>query len=126
MWALIAPIVLLIIVSLGFKRVVVEGRSMLPAYSPGQRLVVNRFAYLLRPPREGDVVVVCRGRRLDLKRVTAVPGDRVILQGADRVLGPDEWFVTGDNPGESTDSRHYGPVRGRDILGKVWFAYKAS
>lgn len=123
MWMLIAFAGLLLIAGRSVKRVVVEGRSMLPAYSPGQRLVVSRFAYLLRPPREGDVVAVRRGRRLDLKRVTAVPGDRILVLGYERVLGRDEWFVMGDNLAESTDSRHYGPVRRRDILGKVWFAY---
>jgi signal peptidase I len=34
-------------------------------------------------------------------------------------LGPDEYFVLGDNSAESTDSRHFGPVSREAIQGKV-------
>ncbi len=36
--------------------------------------------------------------------------------------GPDEYFVIGDNrEGSERDSRHFGPVNRRLILGTVWF-----
>ncbi len=35
--------------------------------------------------------------------------------------GPDEYFVLGDNRGGSQDSRAFGPVARRLILGRVWF-----
>ncbi len=39
-------------------------------------------------------------------------------------LGPDEYFLLGDNSASSTDSRHFGPVRARDLIGRpvavVW------
>ena len=34
-------------------------------------------------------------------------------------LGPDEYFVLGDNSAESTDSRHIGPVPRELIVGRV-------
>ena len=34
--------------------------------------------------------------------------------------GPDEYFVLGDNPGDSRDSRAFGPVPGERIIGRVW------
>ena len=34
-------------------------------------------------------------------------------------LGPDEYFVLGDNPTKSVDSRHFGPIRREAIQGKV-------
>jgi len=34
-------------------------------------------------------------------------------------LGPDEYFVLGDNRRESGDSRHFGPVKREDIIGAV-------
>ncbi len=32
-------------------------------------------------------------------------------------LGPDEYFLLGDNSSDSTDSRHFGPVRAAEIVG---------
>ena len=34
--------------------------------------------------------------------------------------GPDEYFVLGDNPNDSRDSRAFGPVPGERIIGRVW------
>ena len=34
--------------------------------------------------------------------------------------GPDEYFVLGDNPTRSTDSRAFGPVSANRIIGRVW------
>ena len=35
--------------------------------------------------------------------------------------GPDEYFVLGDNPANSRDSRAFGPVPADRIIGRVWF-----
>ncbi len=99
---------------------------MLRAYAPNDRLVVERLTFRLRPPRIGEVVVVRRaggGGRLDLKRIEAGPGATVRVAGERRVLAADEWYVVGDNLDESTDSRQLGPVKTRDIVGRVWFRY---
>ena len=34
--------------------------------------------------------------------------------------GPDEYFVLGDNPADSRDSRAFGPVPGERVIGRVW------
>jgi signal peptidase I len=110
----------------GLRRFEVEGRSMLQAYAPGDRLFVERVTYRLRRPRIGEVVVVRQpgaDGRLDLKRIAASPGAEVQVAGAPDFLGHDEWYVLGDNLDESTDSRALGPVRTSDIVGRVWFRY---
>ena len=35
--------------------------------------------------------------------------------------GPDEYFLLGDNRGDSNDSRSFGPVAGDLIKGRAWF-----
>jgi inner membrane protease subunit 1 len=108
------------------RRYVVQGRSMLQAFKPGDRLVVENVSYRLRQPRIGEVVVVAQQAamgRLDLKRIAAGPGAEVTVGGAPDFLGEHEWYVVGDNLTESTDSRQLGPVRTGDIIGRVWFRY---
>lgn len=98
-------------------RVEVSGSSMTPTLRPGDWLVATRGGEIHR----GDIVVLRHPHRgLDLvKRITAVPGDRV----GDLVLGPSEYRVEGDNPGASTDGREFGPVRREAIEGVVRFRY---
>jgi nickel-type superoxide dismutase maturation protease len=98
----------LLVVVVRPRRVLVEGASMEPTLLAGDRLlVVRRFA-----PRLGDIVALPDprdGRRLLLKRVTAVAGK--------------ELTVEGDNPGSSTDSRDFGPVTGKGLLGRAVYRY---
>ena len=107
----------------GVRRYVVEGRSMLQAFAPGDRVLAEGLTYRLRSPRVGDVVVVERDGRLDLKRIAAAPGASVTVRGEPDFLAHDEWFVLGDNLSESTDSRELGPVKRHDIVGRAWFRY---
>ncbi len=96
-----------------FGRYQVEGESMAPALSPGERVLVNKVAYRLSRPRPGDLVVVRDPRR----------PERLLLKRIDCEAGPDRWLVLGDNSPASSDSRQFGPLGRADIVGKVWFRY---
>ena len=54
-----------------------------------------------------------------VKRVEGLPGE----QTGDRILGPDEYWVLGERPEASTDSRTFGPVGRPAIRGVVRFRY---
>ncbi|MEA2025501.1 MAG: nickel-type superoxide dismutase maturation protease [Chloroflexota bacterium] len=93
-------------------RVAVEGRSMAPTLLPGDWLLADPDAYRDSPPRVGDLVLVPDPRdpsRLLVKRVAEV---------VDGTLS-----VAGDSPGESTDSRAFGPVEASVVEGRPWFRY---
>ena len=101
----------------------VEGHSMEPAYHPGDRVWMSRWAYVWRTPARGDVVVIrspAHPHRLELKRVVGLPSETVEWEGGHRArLGREEYMVVGDNRFHSDDSRLYGPVPRAAIFGKV-------
>ncbi len=73
--------------------------------------------------RRGNVVVVEHPGRPGfemVKRVIAVPGE---LAPDGRVLDRDEFWVEGDSPDESTDSRHFGPIRREHVKAAVRAVY---
>lgn len=103
-------------------------------------------------PRRGDVVVFAHPRdgRTMIKRLIGLPGDTVELRGgrvvvngyaleepylppgADSgprsgssawVLGPDQYFIMGDNRSFSQDSRMLGPVGSELIVGRALVVY---
>ena len=120
---------------------------MAPALEDGQVvLLMPPFLHRNRL-RRGDVVVF---RELTppwgwiIKRIAGMPGESVSLNMGrlyiDDLLatpesipagpggkvtgnwwnGPDEYFVLGDNPARSTDSRVFGPVPAERIIGRAW------
>jgi hypothetical protein len=77
----------------------------------------------LRRPRTGQVVVVEHPERDGfemVKRIVAGPGDRAPGGG---VLGPGQWWVQGDRPDRSTDSRRFGPVERARLKALVTLVY---
>jgi nickel-type superoxide dismutase maturation protease len=101
-------------------RVEIRGMSMAPSLEAGDWAVATKA----RRIRRGDVVVLAHPERPGLelvKRVLGGSGDPALPGG--RELGPDEWFVVGDNQETSTDSRAFGPVSRTAIAGRVRFVY---
>ena len=131
---------------------VVRGDSMRPGFEPGEYLMISRLAYVRSILERGDVVVVRDPRHISrsfIKRVVGIPGEVVrIMDGVvfvdgreveepylgglpaslglgERtwVVGEKEIFLMGDNRSRSTDSRSFGPVGLRLVVGKVWFRW---
>jgi nickel-type superoxide dismutase maturation protease len=86
----------------------VEGMSMTPSYPHGKLV----FAWRLRKPKVGDVVIIKHHHLELIKRVDKMDDQKV--------------FVLGDNPEESTDSRHYGWLPASAIMGVVLGGRAAS
>jgi signal peptidase I len=103
--------------------VTVEGVSMRPTYSPGDRLLVRRGG--LGALRRGQAVVVTAVGPVDVpafvKRVAALPGDPVPagIPVPDRVVPPGRLLVVGDNPAASHDSRAVGYFPASSVVGVV-------
>lgn len=110
-----------------FVLVHVQGRSMLPTFRPGDRVLVRR-APADRIAR--GTVAVLRVRHTAaapahwvIKRVAAVPGDPVPASvrpaaGGISVVPAGQLVVLSDNP-RGNDSRRWGLVSGSDLIGPV-------
>lgn len=79
----------------------VLGESMYPALEHGQWILVKRCTRY----RVGEVVVFRRGQDERIKRVSSVENEF--------------YYVLGDNPNYSKDSRDYGYISQKDVVGKV-------
>jgi signal peptidase I len=136
-----------LIVTFGFQVARVEGESMAPTLENQDRLIVNKLAYRLGPPRRGDIVMLYYPRDPDksfVKRVIAEEGDTVKIEDGrvfvndvpmqDDYVLPDYrshedqpaqvipagyYFVMGDHRNNSSDSRTWGEVPKKYIVGRV-------
>ncbi len=136
-----------LIVTFLFQVARVDGQSMAPTLEDRDRLIVNKLAYRLGEPQRGDIVMLYYPLDPDksyVKRVIAEEGDMVrVVEGqvfvndvplADDQIPPeyrshDDWgpqvipegyyFVMGDHRNNSSDSRHWGFVPKKYIIGRV-------
>ena len=136
-----------LIVTFGFQVARVEGMSMAPTLQDQDRLIVNKLAYRLGDPKVGDIVMLyypLKPEKSFVKRIIAEEGDQVrIVDGrvfrndvplddsfvpkefqshddwGPRVIDEGYYFVMGDHRNNSSDSRHWGLVPKKYIIGKV-------
>ncbi len=122
----------------------VHGISMMPTYKEGRVNLVNRLAYLLHAPRRGDTVAIkLAGEHvMYLKRIIALPGETLEFRGghafvngecldepyvkypcnwehAPEKLGPDEYYLVGDNRSMDFSEHYQGKAWKRQMVGKT-------
>ena len=133
-----------------FCTIFMTGPSMEGTLHHNDELVLCKCAYYLSDVERYDIVAIQRfgsNEYYDIKRVIGLPGDTVSIVGGILVvngqqvdddipckyvdqmgrlnrpvkLGDDEYFVLGDNPEHSEDSRfvNFGNIQGNEIKGKV-------
>ena len=122
----------------------IEGISMLPTYKDRSVNFVNRLAYRWHEPRRGDVVGIrlAGPHVMYMKRIIGLPGEtvafvdgRVLINGEvldepyekspcdwnypPVKLGPDEYFVVGDNRTMPWQEHEFGRAARDRIVGKA-------
>jgi len=127
----------------------VDGVSMEPGLHTDEFVLVDKMSYLFQSPQRGDVIVFHypQDTSIDfIKRIIGLPGDTILTNGTSVIvdgqtlhepyislpfnfenntwkLGPDQFFVMGDNRDNSLDSRSWGLLDRRYIIGKAVAVY---
>lgn len=87
------------------RTVCVKGKSMEPTLVEGQYLSCNTSRKAIKNIIAGDIIVFKHDGRFIIKRVTR--------------SFKNAYFVIGDNTKHSVDSREYGAVSKKDVIGVV-------
>lgn len=146
---LFLAVVLFLVINTLTARVRVDGPSMEPTYTNGNRVIVSKIAYKIGDIQRGDVIVFPAPPNPNedyIKRVIGLPGDEILIMNGEvfvnnikldepyisappinnmrsTTVPEGNVFVMGDNRNVSSDSRSWGPLPIDDIIGKAVFVY---
>lgn len=123
-----------------------EGPSMTPTIDSGDLIFINRLTFTWREPRRGDIVAVrtAGSSVVYVKRLLVLPGERLRIEAGalsingdwinepyarkrddwwlDEVtMGPDEYFVVGDNRTMPMRLHEMGTVPRARLIGALLF-----
>ena len=146
-------LLIVLIIRFAVENFRVDGQSMEPTLHNGEYILVDKVVYLFHPPERGDVIVFKypQNPQVDfVKRIIAIPGDTISVVGQtvtvdgvvlnefyvnkddpnnpfssfkNHPVGPNEYFVMGDNRSSSCDSRVWGTVSKDRIIGRIFARY---
>jgi phage repressor protein C with HTH and peptisase S24 domain len=78
---------------------------MEPTIQSGSSVLVSSLPYIFKSPKLNDILAARIDGKVVIKRISKIEKNK--------------YFITGDNPNDSFDSRKFGMIGRRDILGKV-------
>ncbi len=142
----IAAIVVFGIRAVLFQPFLVSGASMEPNISQSNYLIIDELTYRFREPMRGEVIVFrYPGDKSTfyIKRIIGLPNEKVDIENGSITidgaaieeaeylkgigtsgtvhtqLDGDEYFVMGDNRSNSYDSRAWGPLEKKYVVGRA-------
>jgi len=145
---IIILVVVILIKSYVVTPIRVNGTSMSSTLENGEIMILNETKYYFNDVKRFDIVVVKQGKSKLIKRVIGLPGDTLKFENNilyingeiveepylreetldfslakfnyDNDVIPDKcYFVMGDNRDDSLDSRYFGCIEKKDILGSA-------
>ncbi len=144
-----AGIIAFIIITFIGQVTVVRGASMEPTLHDNERLIANKISYRFETPERGEIIIFkppLEIKRNYIKRIIGVPGDKIEITEGEIYLNdkkleepyvknrsyenmpptivPDNsFFVLGDNRPNSSDSRYWGFVPRKNVVGRAWVVF---
>lgn len=133
-------IILIVMAIFSLRSFIVLDSSMSPTLEHGNHLIAVRNIGVI--PTNNPIVIFKNDKSPDylVKRVVGYPGDSILISEDEilvnnisiearnlkgngtsysGILGEDEFFVLGDNNAYSLDSRTFGAIQKKDIIGIV-------
>ena len=92
------------------SRFKIHGHSMEPTIKNGASVLVSSIPYIFSKPQIGDIVAFKKEKKVLIKRIVKIDVEKYI--------------VSGDNKDDSMDSREFGWILRRDVIGKVIWKIK--
>ena len=150
---IVLTVLMFLVIRFAVQNFNIEGTSMEPSLHNQELILVDKWTYLFRPPARGDVIVFIAPPQPTqdyIKRIIAIPGDTITIQNTTVIVDgvtlnesyvdsnnqgnrygsiinghvpPNEYFVLGDNRANSFDSRAWGFVPRKNIIGRAAFVY---
>ena len=152
---LVLTALMFLVINMAIQNYDVDGPSMEPRLHNNERIMVDKWSYLVHEPARSDIVVFIAPpspKDFYVKRIIGIPGDHITIhnttvivdgitlneryvkaenQGNPEMLHPienmvvpvGEYFVMGDNRANSSDSRAWGFVPRKNIVGRAALIY---
>jgi len=147
---IVVALILALIIRAFFLQVFwIPSGSMEPTLDISDRIVVNKVVYNFRQPKRFEIIVfravpaMGQEKKDLIKRLAGLPGEKLeVKDGIININGkpveeahtmnqdyanfgpitipPDSYFVMGDNRLASADSRYWGFLPGKNIIGKAF------
>lgn len=86
---------------------------MQPKFKGGDIVLASNIFYMFHDPKPGDIIIA---------RNPTIFKKQYIIKRIE-LVDTAKFFIVGDNKKESTDSRHFGSITKKDIVGKVFFQF---
>ena len=82
---------------------------MLPNLTPNEKALISSLPFFFKSPSIGDIVAFREDDKIFVKRI--------------KFIKEDKFFLEGDNNKDSLDSRSFGFIFKKQILGKLIFKF---
>jgi signal peptidase I len=149
----VLTVLMFLVIRLAVQNFNIDGHSMEPTLHDTELILVDKWSYHFHTPARGDVIVFVAPPNPSedyIKRIIGLPGDVITIQDttvivngkalkefyvkpenqgnpyspfANRVVPPNTYFVLGDNRNGSSDSRDWGCVPSKNIVGRAALVY---
>jgi len=92
---------------------------MSPTLKSESFAVVDKYLHKLFTIQKGDILLIEVDKKEVVKKIVGFPGETINIFGESIRLKDNEIYILGENLSESIDSREYGPINYKKIIGKV-------